>query len=177
MSSEEKSRASAPDSQTEEDGLRQRTEQPGRPGHWRRLKWWLGERHEIVKDYAQVVAILIAAGWGVYVFVYENIWKPSKEVPDVITSATLEQGGRGNKLIAVKASAVARNVGKKSAHILGAWFNVEGVKVSERDGAQVGPYKENVKSQIKREGPGRRAIDMHASRYSDYDQSNEAGRS
>jgi hypothetical protein len=141
----------------------------------RRLRRWLRKRHEVIKNYAQVAAIMIAALWGIYVFVYENIYRPSKEEPDVIISARLEEGGRARGLVAVKAT--ARNVGKRLANVLGAWFNVEGFKINGKDGAYVGPYKENVESQVRRRTEGGSEIDMNASRYSDYDEANAGNRS
>ncbi|HVF67006.1 MAG TPA: hypothetical protein VM914_05060 [Pyrinomonadaceae bacterium] len=167
----------APASHTGGEGLQTAAEV--KPTLRARTRKWLAERHEIIKDYAQVVAILIAALWAIYVFFYENVYKPSQESPDVITSAILEEGGRAKGLIAVKATATARNVGKRRANIMGAWFNVEGVRVNARadDGALVGRYRANVEGQARNKSPDGAEIDMHASRYSDYDEANAGGRS
>lgn len=147
-----------------------------RPGLMSRARAFLAGRHEIIKDYVQVFALLIAASWAIWVFFYENVYKPMQEVPNVIISTSLEEGGRGKKLIAVKAKATARNVGKREAKILAAWFNVEGFTVGLKDGAAADAYRANVLSQLQRKTKEGAEIDMHASRYADYDEANEQNR-
>ena len=140
---------------------------------WARLRRCLARRHELVKDYVQVFAILVAAFWAIWVFTYENIIKPRQEKPNVVVSTSLEEGGRDNGLIAIKATATVRSVGKRRAAILGAWFNVEGVHLTPKQGPAADAYRESVARQLgKRRPEDNSEIDMHASRYSDYDEDN-----
>lgn len=148
--------------------------QPGMPR--RRVRRWLARRHELVKDYVQVVALLLAASWAIWVFLYENVYKPAREEPNVVVSTSLEEGGRGKGLIAVKARATAKNLGRRDANILGAWFNVEGYTLTREDGPAAEGYRDAVLTQLRRRTPAGVEIDMHASRYSDYDEDNERNR-
>lgn len=148
----------------------------GRPGWWARTRAKLAGRHELIKDYAQVFALVLAASWAIWVFFYENIYKPRQESPNVIVSTSLEESGRDKGLIAVKTTATAKNVGKRSASIISAWFNVEGFHLTRKDGPAADGYRGNVLNQLRRQTPEGGEIDMHASRYSDYDADNTLNR-
>ncbi|HEV2260711.1 MAG TPA: hypothetical protein VGR69_00250 [Candidatus Rubrimentiphilum sp.] len=96
---------------------------PGPVEHWRHL--------------VEIVALIIAAAWGFYVFVYQERIKPSYEHPVAeISVAVSHQPLHGDKeLVSVTLS--IKNIGPVPLQLDGIVMNVYGVRYTDRVTAQV----------------------------------------
>lgn len=83
----------------------------------------------IVRDIAEVTAIIVAGVWAFYVFAYENRIKPSLADPDVNVTASMHRLSERNGLIAVGLHLELHNVGTVKAHFLGMAVNVYGQRI------------------------------------------------
>lgn len=83
----------------------------------------------ILRDVAEVLAIIAAGIWAFYVFAYENRIKPSLANPDIDVSASIQKLGERNGLIAVGLHLQLHNIGTVKAHFTGIAINVFGQRV------------------------------------------------
>ena len=91
--------------------------------HWRHL--------------IEIVAILAAAAWGLYVFVYQEHIKPANMLPDVQRIATVtHEPLPGNKEF-VKVNIDMKNIGQTTAELGGLVVNVYGSRYTQHNGNTV----------------------------------------
>jgi hypothetical protein len=83
----------------------------------------------VVRDVVEIVAIVAAGAWAFYVFAYENRIKPSLASPDVNITASLQNLGERNGLIAVRFHQELHNVGSVHAYFLGVAVTIYGQRV------------------------------------------------
>jgi len=85
--------------------------------HWRHL--------------VEIVALVIAGVWGIYVFVYQERIKPASEAPDVQFSLTADHAPAGLNKELITVSPVWHNAGTISAAVDGYILNVYGERYSD----------------------------------------------
>lgn len=102
---------------------------PSRVEHWRHL--------------IEIVALVVAAAWGFYVFVYQEDIKPALEQPNVDFTVNVEHTalGNGEELIAVTPS--WKNLGSEPVQIDGFLLNVSGTSYAGHD---IGPWRDELHS-------------------------------
>jgi len=121
----------------------------------RKVSSWLKSNNDTVKNYAQVILLLIGTCWAFYTFVYENRIKPAKEPPEVIITTTLEraamkdavEAGKKDAVIAVTAKVTIHNKSKVRLKIYSSWFNISGYAVSPNVKTDDKSYSERIRSQ------------------------------
>lgn len=127
------------------------------PGIW--------ARHEEIKNFIEAFAFLAAGAWAISTFVYSEKIKPQNEPPEVAVQATLEEVGRNQSAVAVKATVSARNIGKTKVSVIAAYYNVEGFKIERLSKSDDGAYHRYAAGELdklaKPESPG----DVTLSRY------------
>lgn len=112
------------------------------------------------KDLVEVIAIILAGFWAIYVFSYENRYKPSKIPPSLNISSSLEETGRNGFFIALEAKVAIKNTSKKKAKILISWYSVAGYNVKLEDSnIEDKKYVESIEENLKREEEKKLAID------------------
>jgi hypothetical protein len=82
-----------------------------------------------LREVVEVVAILIAGLWGLYVFVYENRIKPAFETPTPSFSVSMRHVGNDGDLAVIRVDETIRNPGPVEVHFLGYSLTVLGSKV------------------------------------------------
>lgn len=92
---------------------------------------------ESIKNWVQVIAILVAGAWATYTFWYENRYLPQAKPPQLTTSVTIERFGSKNEgskdeITSYGVLVNVKNTGGVKAILLGAYFNAFGVPV-DRD--------------------------------------------
>src|SRR5450755_4209345 len=83
-----------------------------------------------VRDVVEIVAILAAGLWAMYVFIYENRIKPALLEPTVSVTATMEALGHDRGLTAVRLDTHIVNVGTVRARFLAYSVTVLGSQVN-----------------------------------------------
>lgn len=93
-----------------------------------------GERDLIstIRDIVEIVAIVLAGCWAFYIFVYENRIKPSFAAPDVNVTASMQELGQRDGLIAIGLHVAFHNVGTVQARFLASALTVYGQRVTAR---------------------------------------------
>jgi hypothetical protein len=81
------------------------------------------------RDLVEIIAIVAAGIWALYIFVYENRIKPAHEPANLEFKATLSRLSQRDGLIAVRLDTVTRNLGATRVQFLGFSYYVEGVRV------------------------------------------------
>lgn len=77
----------------------------------------LGRRDEgrstiaTIRDIVEIVAIVAAGVWALYVFVYEQRIKPASEPPAILLTGSMQKVGQHNGLVQISYSATVRNIG------------------------------------------------------------------
>jgi hypothetical protein len=84
-----------------------------------------------IRDVVEVVAILLAGLWALYVFVYEQRIKPASEPPSLIFTGSLHRlGGVQNGLIRIGMNATILNNGHTSVSLIATSFAADGLRSS-----------------------------------------------
>lgn len=83
-----------------------------------------GGHHVIatVRDVVEVVAILAAGAWALYVFAYEQRIKPAAEPPSLLLTGELHKVGERQGLLQVEYTARLRNTGTSSVAVIATGF-------------------------------------------------------
>jgi hypothetical protein len=83
-----------------------------------------------VRDVVEIVAILAAGIWALYVFVYEQRIKPASEPPSLILSGSLHRLGERDGLIRLGMNATVMNNGNTNASLIATSFAADGLRYS-----------------------------------------------
>lgn len=84
----------------------------------------------IVKDVVEVVAIVTAAIWAFYVFVYQEHIRPAHEPSELTITANISPERSIQGLVPVRIHFETKNTGQSTVFVLGGWYSVLGYKVS-----------------------------------------------
>jgi hypothetical protein len=96
----------------------------------KRFLAWSKSNSETIKNYAQVLLLLVGTGWAFYTFIYENKIKLSNEPPKVTVSTSVKEVGRRDGKIALMTNVVVHNISKVRVNVYAAWFNVSGYRIN-----------------------------------------------
>lgn len=86
-----------------------------------------------VRDLVEIVAILAAGIWALYVFAYEQRIKPASEPPSLLVSASLHRAGERNGLVQLGFKGTVRNTGHSNVSIVALGFSANGVGYTSKD--------------------------------------------
>src|SRR5215469_7043291 len=86
-----------------------------------------------LKDGAQLVLLIFGTSWGVYTFVYKDIWVPTMRPPAVTLAVTVEELDRVDDMILIRAHLVVANHGEAKVWVPALWWNVYGVSFRRDD--------------------------------------------
>lgn len=119
---------------------------------------------------AQILFLALGAIWAFYVFIYDARIVPSQQPPQVTVSGELEQVGRKDGLVAVKAKLSVKNPGKSRAIFLAAFYNLIGYKLNKLEAVEATDQQYigrlNEKRAVKEESPCNfYGPEINASRY------------
>ena len=87
---------------------------PSKVEHWRHI--------------AEIVALVVAAIWGLYVFVYQEQVKPARESPEISTTAAVTHETLPSGAELVQISEDSRNVGSETFYVAGVIVNAYGIR-------------------------------------------------
>ena len=98
-----------------------------------------------IKDWIQIVALFIAAGWAVYTFYYEKVYEPKHSPPFMTMTGEIQKISENNNYAFFKIKITLRNDSKTVQLIPAAWFQVFGLRIKTADyGADSGYLKTTV---------------------------------
>ncbi|HET7461243.1 MAG TPA: hypothetical protein VFJ82_08335 [Longimicrobium sp.] len=83
----------------------------------------------IVRDVVQALALLIAAMWGGYTFIYREIIIPARRPAALVVTPTLEAIGRRGDTILAKATFHMVNHSPSKVYAPAIWYSVRGLKL------------------------------------------------
>jgi hypothetical protein len=81
------------------------------------------DRLERAKDKVEIAAIVFTAAWAAWGFAYKEYWVPEHRPPVVVVEASVAAVRLAPDRAVLQLSATIKNVGTKSATILGLWYN------------------------------------------------------
>jgi hypothetical protein len=89
-----------------------------------------GEVHTLapLRDLIEIVAILAAGIWAIYVFAYEQRIKPAAEPPSVLLSGSLHNLGARHGLVQLGFKGSLRNTGNGDVSLVGLGFTANGFR-------------------------------------------------
>lgn len=98
---------------------------------------------ESIRNWVEIVAIIAAGIWAVWVFVYKRTIVPSRLPPHLVISTNLQEAGRKNvistnlqrveredSLVAIRAEVLVTNKSKTRVEVFASWFNASAVNIS-----------------------------------------------
>lgn len=110
-----------------QQGPPQRIPAPPPPVPAQNRRPWLTSA--IVRDVIQAVALLIAAMWGGYTFIYREIIIPARRPAALVVTPTLEAIGRRGDTILAKATFHMVNHSASRVYAPAIWYSVRGLKL------------------------------------------------
>ena len=87
---------------------------PSKAEHWRHL--------------VEIVALVVAAAWGFYVFVYQERIKPASEPPELLTTVAVEHHAMSSGTELIKVTLNEKNYGSVELSVGVSAINVYGLK-------------------------------------------------
>jgi hypothetical protein len=113
-----------------------------------RLGWLTAAdaRARVLRDALQAVALLIAAAWGLYTFVYKEVVVPRNRPAALVVVPTLEAIGRRGDMVLAKAPFEMVNRSDSKVYVPAMWYTVRGLKlesVEQEDSAYLRLNREN----------------------------------
>src|SRR6266404_3055947 len=90
-------------------------------------------RTQKIKESVQFFLLLFCAGFGIYQFIYNDIYVPSRRPPAITLAATLEELDRADGMILVRAHMAVANHGDAKVWVPALWWHVYGVSFSGED--------------------------------------------
>jgi hypothetical protein len=104
-----------------------------------RIEWHrVFRRHDDVhtlaptRDLIEIVAILAAGIWAIYVFAYEQRIKPAAQPPSVLISGSLHKLGERNGLVQLGYKGTLRNTGSTGVSLIALGFTAVGFRYATR---------------------------------------------
>jgi hypothetical protein len=80
------------------------------------------------RDLIEIVAILAAGIWAIYVFAYEQRIKPAAQPPSVLISGSLHKLGERNGLVQLGYKGTLRNMGSTNVSLIALGFTANGFR-------------------------------------------------
>jgi len=80
------------------------------------------------RELVEIVAILLAGIWAIYIFAYEQRIKPAYESPSLLVSGSLRKAGERNGLVQLRFSGTVRNAGHADVAIVALGFSANGIR-------------------------------------------------
>jgi hypothetical protein len=90
-------------------------------------------RTQKIKESVQFFLLLFGAGFGIYQFIYKDIYVPSRRPPAITLAATLEELDRADGMILVRAHMAVANHGDAKVWVPALWWHVYVVSFSGED--------------------------------------------
>jgi hypothetical protein len=96
-----------------------------------RLGWFTAAdaRARVLRDALQAVALLIAAAWGLYTFVYKEVVVPRNRPAALVVTPILEAIGRRGDTVLAKATFQMENTSDSKVYVPAMWYTVRGLKL------------------------------------------------
>lgn len=85
-----------------------------------------------VRDVIEIVAIVAAGVWALYVFAYEQRIKPAGEPAALLLTGSLHRLGEHDGLVQLGFSGTTRNIGQSEVHFIAESFVAEGLTYAKQ---------------------------------------------
>jgi hypothetical protein len=113
-----------------------------------RLGWFTAAdaRARVLRDVLQAFALLIAAAWGLYTFVYKEVIVPRNRPAGLAVTPLLEAIGRRGDTVLARATFQMVNHSDRRVYAPAIWYSVRGLKlegVEQDDSAYLRRAREN----------------------------------
>lgn len=83
----------------------------------------------IVRDLVQAFALIIAASWGAYTFIYREIIVPARRPASLVVTPMLEAIGRRGDTVLARATFQMANHSDSKVYVPAMWYSVNGLKL------------------------------------------------
>jgi hypothetical protein len=113
---------------------------------WKLKTWNLST----VKDWLQTIAIVIAAIWAIWKFIYEDRILPDRLPPHLVMTSEMEKIGTRSSITAIRVKVDIHNTSKRKVYVLSSWYHIAGSRIDTYDLANVdfsGALKNNMNDQ------------------------------
>ncbi|MFL5382570.1 MAG: hypothetical protein ACJ8GN_08680 [Longimicrobiaceae bacterium] len=96
-----------------------------------RLGWFTAAdaRARVLRDALQAFALLIAAAWGLYTFLYKEVIVPRNRPAALVVTPVLEAIGRRGDLVLARATFQMVNRSDSKVYVPAMWYSVRGLKL------------------------------------------------
>src|SRR6185436_3668272 len=98
-----------------------------------RLGWFTAAdaRARVLRDVLQAFALLIAAAWGFYTFVYKEVIVPRNRPASLVVTPVLEAIGRRGNLVLARATFEMANRSDSKVYVPAMWYTVRGLRLQQ----------------------------------------------
>jgi hypothetical protein len=87
------------------------------------------KRSRLVRDVAEVVAIVLAGAWAIYTFAWQNLLVPAIRPPSLVATIQMRHVGNEGSLAVIRLDESLHNTGINTVHFLGYSITVLGERV------------------------------------------------
>jgi hypothetical protein len=83
----------------------------------------------VIRDIVQAIALIVAAMWGAYTFIYREIAVPARRPASLVVTPTLEAIGRRGDTVLARATFHMLNRSESKVYAPAIWYSVRGLKL------------------------------------------------
>jgi hypothetical protein len=87
------------------------------------------KRSRLIRDVAEVVAIVLAGAWAIYTFAWQNLLVPAIKPPSFEATVQMRHVANEGSLAVIRIDETLRNTGINTVHFLGYSITVLGMRV------------------------------------------------
>lgn len=101
----------------------------------------------LLKDWAQIIALIGGVILSFYIFVYEQIIVPANKPPAIVIEGGIQKGENLGTLKPIDVTIKVKNIGEGTTRILAAWYNVTASTTSEKE-SSLASYKKELQANL-----------------------------
>ncbi|HBG06121.1 MAG: hypothetical protein A2075_01660 [Geobacteraceae bacterium GWC2_58_44] len=89
---------------------------------------------QAIREWTQFAILIFATGFGIYRFVYKDIYIPSKRTATLTIQSSLEEFGRARESVLIRARIHAVNQTDRTVYVPALWYSVLGLRFGSQEG-------------------------------------------
>jgi hypothetical protein len=94
---------------------------------------------QAIREWTEFGILIFATGFGIYRFIYKDIYVPERRTATLTVQCSLEEFGRTRDTVLIRARIQAGNSTEKTIYVPALWYNVFGIRFKEQAG-DLEPY-------------------------------------
>lgn len=85
-----------------------------------------------IREWTEYAILIFATGFGIYRFIYKDIYVPGQRTATLTVQSSLEEFGRTRDTVLIRARIHAENQSERTVYVPALWYTVSGLRFAEQ---------------------------------------------